>query len=180
LLKWNHLDDLEKEIKIDYPLVESIVIAQSWDERAYVTLWFHDPTIVFRSPSGYTAVYEHTLYPLISWNTLGNDTLTIDIPRYTSGYTNLHGILYGMDEYKLKTYINTIQETLWAKHISEIIYLPGWMKLFITYKWKKVYFHLDQEVNRQLAKLVDMENRYPDFVNIWTIDVWSIDDSIVR
>jgi hypothetical protein len=45
------------------------------------------------------------------------------------------------------------------------------MKLFVTYKSKRIYFHLDQEVNRQLAKLVDMENWYENFVNIQVIDL---------
>lgn len=180
LLKRNHLDELQKNIQENYPIVESILIEQSGEKRVYISIWFHEPTLVFRSPSRFTAVYDETLYPLISWNILGENTLTIDIPRYTSWYNSLHGILYAMNEDELKKYITTIQETLGSQHISEIIYLPWWMKLFITYKWKKVYFHLDQEVNRQLAKLVDMENWYWDFENIRTIDLWSIDDIIVR
>ena len=176
----NLLKDIVSEIKKTYPIVDTVTIEQSWPQRWYVTINFFTPTIVFQSPSWFTAAYENSLYYLTSGNTLGNDVLTIDIPRYTSWYTSLHGILYAMDEIALKTYIETILDTLWEQHISEIIYLPWWMKLFVTYKSKRIYFHLDQEVNRQLAKLVDMENWYENFVNIQVIDLWSIDDIIVR
>ncbi len=89
-------------------------------------------------------------------------------------------MLYAIDERQLAEYIHTIVDTLGEQHISEIIFLPGGMKLFLTYKGKQIYFHLDQEVNRQLAKLVDLENRYENFENIRTIDIGSIDDTIVR
>lgn len=174
------LKDIVAEVKEIYPLINEVTIEQSGPWRGYVNIVFHTPTIVFQSPSWFTAAYENSLYYLASWNTLGNDVLTIDIPRYTSWYDSLHGILYPIDEVALVTYIQTILDTLGEQHIAEIIYLPGWMKLFIAYKSKKVYFHLDQEVNRQLAKLVDMENWYQDFENTQVIDLWSIDDIIVR
>lgn len=180
LMKWYALDDILLLVQEDFPIVRSINVESSDRQRVYITIDFYKPTLVFQTPDTYVAAYNNQLFPLVSGNTLWQDVLTVQLPRYTSWATSLHGVLYMMHETELKEKITTILETLGASYISELIYLPGGMKLFINYKGKKVYFHLDQEINRQLAKLIDLENYFQDFSTTSTIDLWSIEDIIVR
>ena len=177
--KWFKKDDITRDLQNSFPLIDQISIDQQDTHIAYITITFHDPTIVFVTPLQKVAVYNDDLYFLVSGNQLWADSLHLWLPSYTSWY-GLQGILYEIDEYTLEQLASTINETLWTEHISDFIYMPGGKLFFVNYKGKQVYFNLQQDVNLQLIKLVDLENRFEWFEQLERIDLWSIDDIIVR
>lgn len=179
-MKWYQFDDIKKNIMTAYPLIEEIEVTQENDATAHVTILFTSPTLVFRTPSQRVATYQQQLYPLLEKNNLGNTSLEIELPRYTSWYTTLHGIFHHIDEEKLYRISTTIIDTLGSKNIQEFIYLPGGQLIFVSYKSKRIYFNLQQDINAQLAKLIDFENWSTRFEQVSIIDVWSSDDIIVR
>ncbi len=83
-IKRQERDTIRQNFLKIFPIVRDISLEQSVPQRVYITLDFYEPTLVFRSPAGNTAAFDNSLFPLTSGNTLGNTTLTIDIPRYTS------------------------------------------------------------------------------------------------
>ncbi len=181
MTKWFGKEELKATVQEQFPLVSSIRFNQQTGSSVYARLEFYQPTLVFLvPPDRKVAVYAHDLYPLVSWNTLGSSSPIVNLPRYTTWFDNLYGILFKIPETVLLQRIQTIENTLGAEYINDMTYLPGGEKLFLTYKGKEVYFHLTKDINLQLAKLVDLETYYTDFAIAETIDLGSVDDSIVR
>ena len=178
--QWFGIQNITKDIQRKYPLVKKIEIQFINDQTIQVTLLFHDPILVFRTPSQRVAVYQDHLYPLIDKNLLAKNTLQIDLPRYSSGFDNLHGVLYTISAEKIKKITRSIYDTLWEKNINEFTYLPWWQLIFLRYKGKQVYLNIKQNIDAQLIKLIDLENRYPQFSTLNKIDVGSTDDIIVK
>lgn len=181
MTKWFGKNELHQEAQEQFPLVRSIRFNQQTGSVIFARIEFNQPTFVFLiPPDRKVAVYADTLYPLASGNTLGNDSPVINLPRYTSWFNNLHGILFKIPETTLLRWIQTIENTLGKEHIHDMTYLPGGEKLFVIYKGKLIYFHLAKDINLQLAKLVDLESYYGEFSSLQEIDLGSIDDSIVK
>jgi len=174
-------DELNAAVQEQFPLVSSVRFNQQTGSTVYARLEFYQPTLVFLVPSDRKiAVYAHDLYPLVSWNSLWSSSPVINLPRYTTWFDNLYGILFKIPETTLLQRVQTIQNTLGAEYINDMTYLPGWEKLFVTYKGKEVYFHLTKDINLQLAKLVDLEAYFNEFDSLERVDLGSVDDSIVR
>lgn len=171
---------LKDNIRTAFPLVDDITLRQDGPGTVYVTMDFVDPTIIFHGPDGKVAAYESRLYPLSPGDMLWENTLTVEIPWYTSGYDSLDGILFSLDEETLASKVTMILDTLGEENLHTLIYMPGWEKFAVMYKNKQVYFSLNNEINIQLEKLIDIENNYKNFENLSVLDVGSIDDTIVR
>ncbi len=181
MTKWFGKDELHTTVQSQFPLVSSIRFNQQTGNVIYARLEFNQPTLVFLiPPDRKVAAYGHDLYPLSSGNTLWSSSPVVNLPRYVTWFDNLYGILFKISETALLQYIQTIQNTLGADHIEDMTYLPWGEKLFVVYKGIVVYFHLTKDINAQLAKLVDLETYYNDFSTIHKIDLWSVDDSLVR
>ena len=176
---WFTKDDIVSDLQEEYTLIDSLQIEQEDQNTIHITMSFFDPTLVFITPNQRVAIFEEQFYFLVSWNTLWEQSLQLELPSYTS-WTSLQGIFYQIDEYELKRIADTVHTTLWSQHISSFIYLPWGKLFFIVYKGKTIYFNLEQDINIQLAKLIDIENRYEWFETLERIDLWSVEDSIVR
>ena len=122
-------------------IVQDIQMTLTDEQTIQIALIFNDPTLVFHTPSQRIATYQGHLYPLLSGNLLGNWILEINLPRYTSWFDNLDGILYYISADMLKTITTSIYDTLWEQNISDFTYLPGGQLIFITYKEKQVYIN---------------------------------------
>lgn len=181
MTKWFWKEELLQTTQQASPIVKSIRFNQQTGSTVFAHIEFHQPTLIFLiPPDRKVATYAGELYPLGTGDTLGAGAPIVNLPRYTSGFNNLYGILYKIPETTLLQRIQTIENTLWVTHIQDMTYLPGGEKLFVTYKGKQVYFHLTKDINAQLAKLVDLETYYSDFGNLEIIDLWSVDDIIVE
>jgi len=169
------------DIKKTYPLVRKFDLRMQEDQIAFVTIRYNEPTIVFQLPENRRyASYQESLYPLWTWDSLWIDSLVIELPRYTSELPNIEWIYYRLSEERLFTVVSQILETLWSQNIAEQIYLPGWEKLFLAYKSKRLYFHLNKDIDIQLQKLVDIEENFADFGSLAVLDLWSSDDTIIK
>lgn len=164
-----------------FPLVKDFTLELQDNSVWYVSINYNEPTLIFLLPAERRyAAFQNKLYWLWIDETLWSDAPVIELPRYTESLDNIDWIFYKINEEKLFEIYSIITNTLWRKNIGEIIYLPWWQKFFLSYKSKRLYIHANKDVNVQLAKLIDLENFYELFENLWTIDLWSIDDSIVR
>lgn len=164
-----------------FPIIKDIRISQQADQQFLFTIEFNTPNLVFLISDWrrYASLDEH-LYLLWSWNSLWSESIQLELPRYAATLRSIEWVYYAISEKRLLEIYTLIEETLWAQHITERIYLPWWSKLFLAYKGKRLYIHVDKDVNTQLQKLIDLENQYAWFSNLQIIDVWSSDDIIVR
>ncbi|USN54245.1 MAG: hypothetical protein H6765_06805 [Candidatus Peribacteria bacterium] len=112
MTKWFGMDEVRSSIISKHPIIKSIAIAQKGNNILYVDIVFHEPSFVFWTPLRRFALYQGQFFDVTSGNTLGSQSLKVDLPAYTADYDNLNGLLYQIDEYSLLTDITLIQETL--------------------------------------------------------------------
>jgi hypothetical protein len=84
--------------------------------------------------------------------------IPIQLPRFSSGWTDINGIYREISEEELVERVEQITTQLQKENISELIYQPGGRRLFVTYKGKRVYFNLQKDILIQLEKLLALEN----------------------
>jgi len=174
-------ENILSEISKEYPIVKDIWLRLEWEGLLTVSIEYNDPTLTFLLPENrrYTA-FDNNLYAIWTGENLGNNAPVIELPRYTETLENIDWIFYQITEKRLFEVYSIITNTLWIETIWEFIYLPWGQKIFISYKWKRLYIHANKDVNAQLAKLVDLENFYEWFNAISVLDLWSVDDVIVK
>lgn len=180
-LKRFTLEETVTDLQKEFPLIKAIRIQQQAPQTFIIDIEFHQPKLVFSVPDGRQfASYQEQLYSLASGNTLWNKSIHLELPRFTAELRTLDGIYYQIAEEELVNAMTIVLSTLWENNIGERIYLPWWHQLFISYKGKRVYLHLQKDLNDQLAKLIDLENYYEGFQRLSIIDVGSTDDVIVQ
>lgn len=181
LFNWRSKNEVIEELQTWYPFIEDIQLELIDDGSVLTTVTFDDPTIIFLMPEERRYwTYNEKLYSLGTGDFLGTESPVIQLPRYTQDLESIHWIFYRISEQRLLDVYTTVISTLWENNINEIIYLPWWQKFFLWYKGKRLYLNINKDVNRQLAKLVDLENYYEWFDTLSRIDLWSLDDIIVR
>ncbi len=180
-LRWSWKEQALNEVQKEFSLVKNFDITHESDSLWYVTIDYHEPTLIFLLPEQRRyAAYDNKLYQLWTWDYLWSESPVIELPKYTQELENIEWIFHQIDEKRLLEVYSIVINTLWENNISEVIYLPWWQKLFLSYKWKRLYIHVNKDINIQLAKLIDLENFYTRFNNISVIDLWSVDDTIVK
>lgn len=180
IINWFEKDTIEWVLKKQFPIIKSLTFTRPSASQLLIDVTYFEPTFVFVTPAKQFATYKETIFDLVTGNLLGDSSIHISLPEYTATYTTLDGIFFQVSEEDLSISINTIRDTLWVKYITTLDYIPGGSKLLITYKDKKVWFHLSKDINQQLARLIDLENNFTEFATLTTIDVGSSDDPIIE
>ncbi len=175
--KKNEFNELIK----DYPLVESIQVARTEDTHTvYIETIYNIPQITLSNKTNAWVVRENKTFKVAPADTIQDNTLKLRLPDNTDSMENLDGIFYHIHSDTLYTVVSNIMDIVDGKEISDILYIPWWQKLHISYKDKLILFHLDKSLDAQLAKLLDIKQYYSNFDKVSRIDLWSSDDIIVR
>lgn len=180
LLNWFWKSALEQFLRTNLPLIERLEFKETEPNTVYVTLFFHEPNIVWQTPSHYFVSFNEDMYQVNPESVLIQWHLPVQLPSFSSWRNDINGIYRSMSEKDLQNTLSSVKSTLWTGNITELIYQPWWKRLFVTYKWKRVYLNLAKNVTTQLESLVALEQNRVWFPNVWTIDIGSREEIIVK
>lgn len=181
----NRIDkkDIVRSLQDTHPIVSDMNFTNDNPGELYVTIQFHEPALLFQTPSDYFISYNEHIYPVSSQSILTKQLFPVQLPGFSSWRDSINGVFWLVKEQQLQKSIEQITTTLqpssWST-ISELIYQPGWKRLFVTYKGKRIYFNLQKDLEQQLTTLQNLEEHRPWFANTRTIDVGSREEAIVK
>lgn len=174
------LDALTEQLQQEHPLVAGISLRLQDYQTVLVSIEFFAPKVLFQTPTHYFASYKEFIYPLSSGSVLVKDLFPVQLPAFSSWRESINGVFWTIGENELVQSVELILQTLGPFSLSELIYQPGWKRLYVTYKDKRLYFNLGKPIQEQLEKILSLERNWPDFPSVWTFDLWSRDETIVQ
>lgn len=163
-----------------HPLIKDLGLEHSAPGTVYVTIAFQQPALLRQTPSAYFVSYNEDIYPVPADSVLTSWLVPVQLPRFSSGRTDINGVYWSLREEELVKRIDQLSTHLSGNNISELIYQPWGKRLFVTYKGKRVYFNLQKDILPQIDKLLALESHRAGFDNVRTIDVGSRDEAIVQ
>lgn len=175
-----HKKDILRELQLTHPLIADFVLEHTTPWSVYVTIVFQRPALLRQTPSAYFVSYDEDIYPVSIESVLTQWLTPIQLPRFSSWRTDINGIYRWFSEQELVKRLQLIEENLGTWSLSELIYQPGGKKLFVTYKGKRVYFNLQKDMLPQIDKLLALEQHRAWFPDVWTIDVGSREEAVVK
>ena len=165
------------------------------EEEIWWTLWvqllYYEPKILVKLNDKQFAVWdENTYVELKEWMLLwirdpGEEQLfVIDTPMYLTGTTNIDWFFF---EISLPEFL---QITALAKDtfpdMKRFVYLAWSTRIVIfTSDDKSLYFNfikwlpIEEQWNTQVQKYKMLKEKYHSFKDIWTIDLWALEDDKV-
>jgi hypothetical protein len=180
LLNWFWKNELNTFLSTNHPLIDRLEYKETAANTVFVTLFFHEPSIVWQTPSHYFISFNEDLYQVNTDSVLIQWRIPLQLPSFSSGRNDINGIYRTMSESDLKQTLSNLLWTLWTGNINEIIYQPGWKRLFVTYKWKRVYLNLNKNIPAQIESLLALEQNRVWFPDARTIDIGSREEVIVK
>ena len=180
LLNWFWKSELEEFLRLNHPLIDRLEFKETASNTIFVTLLFHEPSIVWQTPTNYFISFNEDLYQVNPESMLIQWRIPLQLPSFSSGRNDINGIYRTMSESDLKQTLTNLLWTLWTWNINEIIYQPWWKRLFVTYKWKRVYLNLNKNITQQIESLLALEQNRVWFPNVRTIDIGSREEIIVK
>lgn len=168
------IDDLIS--KVSY--IQTITPSSFSNNTLLVDVSFKQPLLKFNYKDKEYGIYNDTFVALSTWDNLGKDTPIILLPLYLSGNSeNISWILYDISVQKMLTDYLLLQASpiQWS-----ITYIPGGEKYVIWNPNQQVYFNTKKDISKQLSLLYILKNNYNGFEDLKQIDVWSLDNPIVK
>lgn len=178
--KWLFKNKIVAEIQKTQPLIKDIDIENNAPWTVYITIEFQQPALLRQTPTAYFVSYKENLYQIPAESVLTNWLFPLQLPRFSSGRTDINGVYRSFGEDELAKRVNQIITYLGSENINELIYQPGGKRLFVTYKGKRVFFNLQKDILLQIDKLLALETHRDWFATTRTIDVGSRDEAIVK
>ena len=158
--------------------ISSIIPVSFSNNVLLVDVKFKEPMLKFYYNNMEYAIYENTFVPLSTGDQLGMKTPMISLPLYLSGTSqSISWILYNISVQKMLTDYLLLQTSpiQWT-----LTYIPGGEKYVIRNPNQKVYFNTKKDISKQLSLLYILKNNYNGFEDLKQIDVWSLDNPIVK
>lgn len=168
------IDDLIQNVTY----VRSIETSSFANNTLLVRVVFKEPLLKFSYKEKEYGIYNNAFIPLSTWDTLGQQTPIILLPLYLSGMSeNISWILYNISVQKMLNDYLILQTSpiKWS-----ITYIPGGEKYVIWNPNQQVYFNTKKDISKQLSLLYILKNNYNGFEDLKQIDVWSLDNPIVK
>ena len=175
-------------IEQNFPLKPSKTEEEIWWTLG-VQLLYYEPKILVKLNDKQFAVWdENTYVELKEWMLLWirdpeeEPLFLIETPMYLSGTTNINWFFF---EISLPEFI---QITTLAKEsfpsMKRFVYLAWSTRIAIfTPDNKTLYFNfpkwspIEDQWNTQISKYNILKEKYPNFNNIWTIDLWALENN---
>jgi hypothetical protein len=180
LLNWFWKNELEEFLRLNHPLIDRLEFKETASNTIFVTLLLHEPTIIWQTPSHHFISFNEDIYQVSPDSVLIQWRLPVQLPSFSSWRNDINGIYRSMSEKDLQNTLSALFETLWTGNISELICQPWWKRLFVTYKWKRIYLNLTKNITTQLESLVALEQNRIWFPDVRTIDIGSREEIIVK
>lgn len=173
---WN----FKQEIKNSYEVIEDIKLYKTQDNTVYVDIKFYKPSLIFNNTMKKIWVYRWHFFDISTGSSFLTWEIIIDLPDYTKDWV-FTWFFFKINENTLKFQVDQIVKTFWKKYIKNVFYIPWAWKIIVTLSdEKKIYFDGSKNVWEQLNKFLMFQNSYLKFNDLKEIDLWSIDDVIVK
>jgi hypothetical protein len=178
-VKWWGKKEFIQHVREVFPLVDDIQLYYLYEHTVAVRLVFSQPDVVMVLPTGKRfAIYWERSFPLFSGNSLGSESLHIQLPSHLSHLDTLDWIFYVTSVEDLLLSIDAIQEVF--LYPEDIIYVPGAERIIVTTTdGRLVYINLLQDTRAQLTKLQILKDYYTGFDSLREIDLGSLEDNRV-
>lgn len=187
-LKWKNfvvtrylwLWKLKSELKKHYQIIDDIKLYKTQDNTVYVDVTFYKPSLIFNNTIKDIWVYKWHFFDISTGSSLYSWEIVINLPEYTKDWI-FTWFFFKVSENQLHFQLEQIIKTFWNKYIKTISYIPWAAKTTVVLSDdKKLYFDNDKNVWEQLNKFLTLQKSYIWFNNLREIDLWSIDDIIVK
>ena len=154
-----------------------------------IQLLYYEPKILIKLNNKTFAVRDKNTYvELKEWMLLWvrsaeeEPLFTIETPMYLSWTTKLDWFFFDLSLTDFITISNLTKETF--PNMKRFVYLAWSSRIAIfTADDKTLYFNfpkwssIEDQRNIQLSKYNTLKEKYPKFNNIWTIDLWALEDN---
>ena len=157
----------------------------------WVQILYYDPLILIKlNWKEYAVRNENTYIELNDWMLLWirnmdeEPLFVIDTPMYLSGTNDLHWFFFDISLADFIQITNLAKEAFpnmkrfvylaWSTRIA--IFTPDNKTLYFNFlKWSSI----EDQWNTQIFKYNMLKEKYPNFGNIWTIDLWALEEDKV-
>lgn len=178
VLKYFKRNDILSAMREKFPIVKDIEFRYSQKNTLDVKIIFDNVNLRFLLWSKVFALYKWNTFLLNSWNALGRETKTVELPWYLSGLNNLNWLFFN---YSYEDFILNVNIILQVFGDSvHLVYLPGSKRVaaFIG-KNKVVYINLQKDIKLQMTEYDFLRKYDTNFSNYTEIDLWSLEWSMV-
>lgn len=181
-------------IQTQFPLKLSQKNQDEW-WTLWVQLMYYEPTALIQLNDKKYAVWDENTYVEIKeWMLLWlrvpteedpnpEQLITIETPKYLSWTTSLDWFFFEIGLSKMLQIASLAKEEFW-NNMLRFVYL-AWSTRFaiFTSDQKTLYFNFpdwwnvkDQRAS-QIFKYKTLRDKYSKFYNVWTIDLWSLEEN---
>lgn len=186
---------LELPIKWYQTIQTTFPLRLSAPDKDWWILWvqilYYDPLILIKlNWKEYAVRNENTYIELNDWMLLWirnmdeEPLFVIDTPMYLSGTNDLHWFFFDISLADFIQITNLAKEAFpnmkrfvylaWSTRIA--IFTPDNKTLYFNFlKWSSI----EDQWNTQIFKYNMLKEKYPNFGNIWTIDLWALEEDKV-
>ncbi|HKL43672.1 MAG TPA: hypothetical protein VJ892_00135 [Candidatus Absconditabacterales bacterium] len=173
--------DIINQIKSEFPLVKDLEIIQPAKFTASVRVDFYEPDIVVRLGDRKFGVFGRYNFEIFSGNKIGNGIFSVEIPQYTTGIDNLHGMFFEIPQDKFIFDMETIAQGF--PGYKRLVYLPGSsMTVVFVSNNKRVYLNNKNSLTGQITNYNLLQKYYDEANKLRIIDLGSLEGNkiIVR
>ena len=171
-----------------FPLKKSLLDSNDWWILG-VQLLYYEPKILIKLNNKEFAVRdENTYVELKEWMLLGirepeeDPLFVIDTPMYLTWTNNLDWFFFEINLQQFLEITSLAREAF--PNMKRFVYLAWSTRVAIfTEDWKTLYFNfpewwvIQEQRNSQIFKYNTLKERYNKFNNIWTIDLWALEEN---
>ena len=194
LIQWTWLNNQWtwiQKIQTQFPLRLSQKESDNW-WTLWIELLYYEPIVLVQINDKKFAVWNENTYVeakewMLIWIRDPNEEplFLIESPQYLSWTTNLDWFFFEISLEKFMKIISLIKEEFWSNMIR-FVYL-AWSTRFaiFTSDQKTLYFNfpewtdIQEQREKQIFKYNTLRERYQNFGNIRTIDLWALEDNKV-
>ena len=177
-----------QETQITFPLKKSILDSNDWWTLG-VQLLYYEPKILVKLNNKEYAIWdENTYVELKEWMLLWirepeeDPLFVIETPMYLTWTNNLDWFFFEISLQKFLEITSLAREAF--PNMKRFVYLAWSTRIALfTEDGKTLYFNfpewwtVEDQRNSQLFKYNTLKEKYPKFNNIWTIDLWALEEN---
>ena len=177
-----------QESQTTFPLKKSILDSDEWWTLG-VQLLYYEPKILVKLNNKKYAIWdENTYVELKDWMLLWirdpeeDPLFVIDTPMYLTWTNNLDWFFFEISLQKFLEITSLARE--YFPNMKRFVYLAWSTRIALfTEDWKTLYFNfpewwvIEDQRNSQLFKYNTLKEKYQKFNNIWTIDLWALEEN---
>ena len=163
----------------------------------WIQLMYYEPTVLVQLNDKKYAIWNESVYVeikewMLLWIRIPTEDdpnpeqlFTIESPQYLTWTNNLDWFFFEVSLSKMLQIASLAKEEFW-NNMTRFVYLAGSTRFAIfTSDQKTLYFNFPEwtdikaQREKQIFKYNTLRERYQSFGDVWTIDLWALEDNKV-